>query len=56
MDGKVNFECPYCSYVVTLSFSDLLPGMWCECVKCDRKFRITEQDIRHLQEAIKKAG
>ena len=53
MDDKINIECPHCSYVITLSLSALMPGMWCECLNCHQKFRITNQDISHLLEAIK---
>jgi hypothetical protein len=53
MDDKVNIECPYCGYVITLSVSDLAPGMWCECLNCQQKFRFSYQDIQRLMEAIR---
>jgi len=54
MNGKVNLECPYCGYVVTVGLSDLTPGMWCECLNCRQKIRFTNQDIRHLLEAVRR--
>lgn len=53
MNDKVNIECPHCRYILTLSLAELAPGMWCECLNCDKKIRFTEQDIRHLLEAIR---
>ena len=52
MNNKVNVECPYCKYVMTVSLADLRPGMWYECLKCDQKIRFTEQDIEHLLTAV----
>jgi hypothetical protein len=53
MDDKVNVECPNCGYIITLSLSDLKPGMSCECLNCYQIIRFTDQDIRHLMEAIR---
>lgn len=52
MNDKVNVECPHCGSVITVSISDLTPGMWYECLNCHQKIRITNQDINHLLEAI----
>ncbi|MDK2848394.1 MAG: hypothetical protein PWP34_1747 [Desulfuromonadales bacterium] len=53
MNGKVNVECPYCGYVITVAVAELVPGMWCECLKCQRKYRFTHQDIQHLLEVVR---